>query len=103
MTGDARPSLDELLPGITAILGIHRPYVRMEYDEAYPECLSMVVIDVGPAKMEEVVAFLRKQPGKLRLYAKVIDRKYARAMRAMPFKRALEMAGDYSIATVRSE
>lgn len=87
-----RPTIDELRPGM------------MGFDETYPECLSMVVIaDVGPAKMEEVVAFLRKQPGKLRLYARVVDKKYARAFRAMPFKRALEMASDYSIATVRSE
>lgn len=101
--GEVRPSADSMRPVILKILGL-RPYdVFMEFSATYPECLSMVVLaDVGPAKMEEVVAFLRRQPGKMRLYARVVERRYARSFRGVSFKHASAMADELSIATVLS-
>ena len=101
---EVQPSLDDLRPGVLRVLGLAEAHVRMRYDTEYPECVCMIVLaDVGPSKMEKLVAFLRAQPGQLRLYARVIERKYRKQFTGLSYEDASALAADYSIATVRSE
>lgn len=99
-----RPDLGALRPAVLAVLNVDSRSLLMEYDDDHPECVVMLVLeDVGPAKMGLVVRLLRAQPGKLRLYARVVERAYWRAFQGLPFKRARALAEDLSVATVRSE
>jgi hypothetical protein len=97
------PTIDELKPEILKLLGLTEEQVPMAFSKEYPECLDMVVLyDVGPAKMSEVMQLLRdKSNEEMRLCANIIDWSDAWRFKGMSFDAAFDLSWNFGVATVR--
>jgi hypothetical protein len=97
------PTVDELRPEILKLLRLSEAEVPMAFSDEYPECLCMVVLkDVGPAKMEDVMQLLRdKSNEEMRLCANIIDKSNAYRFAGLSFDEAFELSWSFGVATVR--
>jgi len=97
------PNVTELQPLILNLLNLKEEDVFMDFGKEYPECLCMVVVsDVGPGKMNQVMKLLKeKGEGELRLCANIVDEKFFYRFAGLDFESAWEESWNCAETTVR--